>query len=106
MSELQALCLVEEYVSFFPDRVELCHMEGFVPKGTLSTHLASTLALSIFPDPQTGSLHELVICRVLRAYLGATASIRALNRLFIILLFPGARTRKRKPPPESELPGS
>lgn len=84
VSELHALGVGEENITFFPDRVELRPLRGFIPKVATSIHLLEPWALPVFLDPESSTHHNLDISRVLRAYLEATKPFRVSERLFIV----------------------
>lgn len=83
---------------FFPDRVELRTIQGFVPKVSSRSSRSETWALPTFTDPLSGALQELDIAKVLKCYLQATSPFNALNRLFVL---PWGKNRGKETAPRT-----
>lgn len=93
VSDLQALKAEEDHILFYPDRVELCTICGFVPKVSTPASLGEPWALPVFSETTSSSLHELDVAFVLRCYLSLTSPFRKSINLFVL---PGGKNKGKQ----------
>ncbi|XP_068118214.1 polycystin-1-like [Hyperolius riggenbachi] len=84
VSELQALSCEAPFTEFFPDRVTLRPMQGFIPKVATSFHFNQEWSLPQFLNPDSDRPEDLSIPEILREYIMRTSEIRKSKRLFVI----------------------
>ena len=93
VSELQALSIIEPFLTIFQDRVVLRTDPGFLPKVASAFHRTQEIVLPTFcpnpSGPKERDFHTLDVKRCLVHYLEITSEFRKANSLFV--LFSGAR---------------
>ena len=94
VSELQALSIIEPFLTIFQDRVVLRTDPGFLPKVASAFHRTQEIVLPTFcpaPScPKERDFHTLDVKRCLVHYLEITREFRKANSLFVVF----SRARK------------